>query len=338
MAKEKKAKGARTPFYLDFEKPLVALERRIATLRRVSGRPDSRRIAEINRLESRAEKLRKKIYGKLSPWQKTQVSRHPGRPTTLDYIQHVFTEFEELHGDRLCKDDPSIVGGLARFREDPVVVLGHQRGRTVRERAMRHQGMPMPEGFRKSLRLMRIAERFAKPIITFVDTTGAFPGAEAEARGQAEAIARNLREMSALRTPIVSIVIGEGGSGGALALSVADRLYMLEYATFSVISPEGCAAILWREGEKREAAAEALKLTARDAEGFGVTDAVIPEPPGGAHRNFAAAARSVENTLANSLDELREYPLDELLRQRYQRFRTVGEFIENIAKSAPPPA
>lgn len=317
-------------YHLDFEEPIIEMEYRIEDLRRASPAPDTRQAAEIDRLLIRAERLRKKIYGKLTRWQKTQLSRHPARPTTIDYIQHIFTDFEELHGDRLYKDDPSIVGGLARFRDRPVVVLGHQRGRTIRERALRHQGMPMPEGFRKSLRLMRIAERFAKPIITFIDTTGAFPGPEAEARGQAEAIARNLREMSALRTPIISIIIGEGGSGGALALSVADRLFMLEFTTFSVISPEGCAAILWREGEHREEAAEALKLSAQDVHGFGVVDAIIPEPLGGAHRNFEAAARSVENTLTNTLDDLLEYPRDELLRQRYHRFRAIGKFVETL--------
>ena len=334
MGMAKRGGGSR---HLDFEEPIVGIEQRIEALRRASPAPGTRQASEIDRLLIRSEKLRKKIYGGLTRWQKTQLSRHPARPTTLDYIQRVFTDFEELHGDRLYKDDPSIVGGLAKFHDRPVVVLGHQRGRTNRERAMRHQGMPMPEGFRKSLRLMRIAERFAKPIIAFIDTTGAFPGADAEARGQAEAIARNLREMSALRTPIISIIIGEGGSGGALALSVADRLFMLEFTTFSVISPEGCAAILWRKGEHREEAAEALKLSAQDVHGLGVIDAIIPEPLGGAHRNFEAAARAVENTITNTLEDLLEYPQDELLRQRYHRFRAIGKFVDNIAESGRPP-
>jgi acetyl-CoA carboxylase carboxyl transferase subunit alpha len=315
--------------HLDFEKPLVELEERIAALRQARRGHRSRYEAQLKKLEASARKLRKKIYGGLSRWQKTQLSRHPGRPYTLDYIQKIFTEFEELHGDRLFGDDPSIVGGLARFHERPLVVIGHQKGRTPQEEEIRHEGMPMPEGFRKALRLMRLAERFESPIVTFIDTTGAFPGEDAEARGQAEAIARNLREMSALRTPIVSVLIGEGGSGGALALSVSDRILMLEHAIFTVISPEGCAAILWREGERREKAAEALKLTAQDVLELGVIDAIIPEPLGGAHRDFRAAARAVDSALRTHLSEILVVPIDDLLRKRYERFRSIGEFIEN---------
>ena len=318
--------------HLDFEKPLVELEQRIEILRRARGAAATRQQRELEKLENRATKLRNKIYGGLSSWQKTQLSRHPGRPYTLDYIRNIFTNFEELHGDRLYRDDPSIVGGLAHFHGRPVVIVGHQKGRTPGEGKLRHEGMPMPEGFRKALRLMRLAERFGAPIITFVDTTGAYPGPEAEARGQAEAIARNLREMSALRAPILSVVIGEGGSGGALALSVADRILMQEYAIFTVISPEGCAAILWREGERREEAAEALKLTAQDILKLGAIDAIIPEPIGGAHRDFHAAAGSVNEALQAHLAELLRLPVEELLRQRYERYRSIGEFIENTGE------
>lgn len=290
------------------------------------------------------EKLRRKIFTGLTSWQKTQLSRHPARPTTLDYIRLLFTDFEPLHGDRLGGDDPAIIGGLARFHGTPVVVVGHQNSRSPvdggpasRERRGAggegaRAGMPMPEGFRKALRLMRLGERFGKPIVTFVDTTGAWPGPEAEARGQAEAIARNLREMSALRVPIVSVVIGEGGSGGALALCVADRILMQAYAIFTVISPEGCAAILWREGERAEEAAEALKLTAQDIFDLGVIDGIVPEPSGGAHRDPGAAAREVDLALRDALAEVRGVALDVLVAGRYEKYRRMGEFLENPGK------
>jgi len=317
---------------LDFEKPLVELEERIEALRgSAPGRPSAQ--AELRALEARAERLRARIYAGLTSWQKTQLSRHPARPTSLDYIGALFTDFEPLHGDRLGGDDPAIVGGLARFRGTPVVVVGHQKRRRADGAAAR-AGMPMPEGFRKALRLMRLGERFGKPIVTFVDTTGAWPGPEAEARGQAEAIARNLREMSALRVPIVSVLIGEGGSGGALALCVADRILMQSYAIFTVISPEGCAAILWREGERAEEAAEALKLTAQDIFDLGVIDAIVPEPPGGAHRDPATAAREVGHALEAALAEVRGIPVDVLSAGRYAKFRRMGEFLENPREDA----
>jgi acetyl-CoA carboxylase carboxyl transferase subunit alpha len=320
---------------LDFEKPLAEMEERIEALRHAASGAGPRVRGELRALEEKAEKLRRKIYSGLTSWQKTQLSRHPARPTTLDYLRAVFTDFEPLHGDRLYGDDPAIVGGLARFHGTPVLVVGHQkaRGDASGSAAL---GMPMPEGFRKALRLMRLGERFAKPIITFVDTTGAFPGPEAEERGQAEAIARNLREMSALRVPIVSVVIGEGGSGGALALCVADRILMLEYAIFTVISPEGCAAILWREGERAEEAAEALKLTARDILELGVIDAIVPEPPGGAHRDPKAAAAALDAALARHLREVLDVPMDELVKRRYDKFRRMGKFIENPKGAGPP--
>ncbi len=317
---------------LDFEKPLVELEERIEALRRSApGRASAQ--AELRSLEARAERLRSKIFAGLTSWQKTQLSRHPARPTTLDYISALFTDFEPLHGDRLGADDPAIVGGLARFHGTPVLVVGHQKSRGAAGAAAR-AGMPMPEGFRKALRLMRLGERFGKSIVTFVDTTGPWPGPEAEARGQAEAIARNLREMSALRVPIVSVLIGEGGSGGALALCVADRILMQSYAIFTVISPEGCAAILWREGERAEEAAEALKLTAQDIFDLGVIDAIVPEPSGGAHRDPSAAAREVEQALEAALAEVRGVSIDVLVAGRYAKFRRMGEFLENPRKDA----
>ena len=322
--------------HLDFEEPLVEIEERIEDLRAAAVGGDPRAKDEMRRLEAKAEKLRAKIYSGLTSWQKTQLARHPGRPYTLDYIERVFTDFEEMHGDRLYGDDLAIVGGLARFHGTPVIVVGHQKGRTDRERALRRQGMPFPEGFRKALRLMRLGERFGKPIIAFVDTTGAFPGPEAEGRGQAEAIARNLREMSALRVPILSVLLGEGGSGGALALCVADRILMLAHAIFTVISPEGCAAILWREGERAEEAAEALKLTAQDILDLGVIDGIVPEPPGGAHRDFDLAAREVEGAIAQHLEEIRAIPMEELLRLRYEKFRRMGRFIENPGPAREP--
>ena len=313
-------------FYLDFERPLVELDERIAALRRLS-RTSEAKAKELRELEIQCQALEREIYADVSPWLRMQISRHPDRPYTLDYIRLLCDEFVELHGDRAFSDDPAIVGGLARFQGKAVVVVGHQRGRTVPEKLRRNFGMPRPEGYRKALRFFHLAERFHRPVITFIDTQGAYPGMDAEERGQAEAIATNLREMAGLRTPVVVVGIGEGGSGGALALGIGDRLLMQEYACYSVISPEGCAAILYgeRTPERVAGAAAALKLTAPDLLGLGVIDEVIKEPLGGAHRSPEAAVRLVGEALGRHLAELLLLPLDELLSHRYAKFRRMGE-------------
>ncbi|HXG19369.1 MAG TPA: acetyl-CoA carboxylase carboxyltransferase subunit alpha [Methylomirabilota bacterium] len=312
--------------YLDFEKTLAELDKRLEMLRRLSVRSDEEQQA-LTSLEEQCRQHEAEIYGALSPWQRVQLSRHTDRPYTLDYIEQLCSEFVELHGDRTFADDPAIVGGLARFRGRSVVVVGHQRGRTVAEKVRRNFGMPRPEGYRKALRLFHLAERFHRPVITFIDTQGAYPGIDAEERGQAEAIARNIREMAGLRTPIIVVVIGEGGSGGALALGVGDRILMQENACYSVITPEGCAAILYgeRTPERVAWAAEALKITAADLLALKVIDAMIPEPCGGAHRHPEEAIALVGEALARHLDELVKLPLDELLTQRYAKFRRMGE-------------
>jgi acetyl-CoA carboxylase carboxyl transferase subunit alpha len=312
--------------YLDFEKPLSESDKRLDALRRLTTRSDEEQ-AELASLEERCRQQETEIYGTLSPWQRVQLSRHTDRPYTLDYIEHLCSEFIELHGDRNFADDPAVVGGLARFRGRPVVVVGHQRGRTVAEKVRRNFGMPRPEGYRKALRLFHLAERFHRPLLTFIDTQGAYPGIDAEERGQAEAIARNIREMAGLRTPVIATVIGEGGSGGALALGVADRVLMQENACYSVITPEGCAAILYgeRTPERVAWAAEALKVTAPDLLALGVIDAVVAEPPGGAHRYPEAAIALVGEAIAQPLEELVSLPLDELLARRYVKFRRMGE-------------
>jgi len=312
--------------YLDFEKPLSESDKRLDALRRLTTRSDEEQ-AELASLEERCRQQETEIYGTLSPWQRVQLSRHTDRPYTLDYIEHLCSEFIELHGDRNFADDRAVVGGLARFRGRPVVVVGHQRGRTVAEKVRRNFGMPRPEGYRKALRLFHLAERFHRPLLTFIDTQGAYPGIDAEERGQAEAIARNIREMAGLRTPVIATVIGEGGSGGALALGVADRVLMQENACYSVITPEGCAAILYgeRTPERVAWAAEALKVTAPDLLALGVIDAVVPEPPGGAHRYPEAAIVLVGEAIAQPLEELVSLPLDELLARRYVKFRRMGE-------------
>jgi acetyl-CoA carboxylase carboxyl transferase subunit alpha len=312
---------------LDFERPLVELETRIATVRQGGG-PEATR--EVAALEERLRRLQKKVFGRLTAWQRVQLARHPRRPYTLDLIRLLTEDFVELHGDRLFGDDHAIVGGLARFEERPLVVVGHQKGRDTREKLFRNFGMPHPEGYRKALRLMRLAERFAKPVVTLIDTPGAYPGIGAEERGQAEAIARNLREMAGLRTPIIALVTGEGGSGGALALGVADRVLMLEHAVYSVISPEGCAAILWEDARKARDAAEVLRLTASDLLKLGVVDAVISEPPGGAHRDWDATAAEIRPALRAALAQLRSLPAHELLQQRYAKFRRMGVFEEAL--------
>jgi acetyl-CoA carboxylase carboxyl transferase subunit alpha len=310
---------------LDFERPLVELESRIAALRQ-SGTPDAER--EAAGLEERLRRLQRKVFGRLSPWQRVQLARHPRRPYCLDLIRVLLEDFVELHGDRLFGDDHAVVGGLARFEERFVVVVGHQKGRDTKEKIHRNFGMPHPEGYRKALRLMQLAERFTKPVITFIDTPGAYPGIGAEERGQAEAIARNLREMAGLRTPIVALVTGEGGSGGALALGVADRVFMLEHAVYSVISPEGCAAILWDDARRAREAADVLRITAPDLLKLGVIDGIIREPPGGAHRNWEAAASEIRVVLRGALAELRGLSADVLVQQRYAKFRRMGVFEE----------
>ncbi len=312
--------------YLEFEKPLVEMDKRLDMLRRLVTLSDDEQ-SELALLEEQCRQQESELYGSLSPWQRVQLSRHTDRPYSLDYIEQLCSEFVELHGDRAFADDPAIVGGLARLRGRPIVVVGHQRGRTVAEKVRRNFGMPRPEGYRKAFRLFQMAERFHRPVVAFIDTQGAYPGIDAEERGQAEAIARNIREMSGLRTPIIVVVIGEGGSGGALALGVGDRVLMQENACYSVITPEGCAAILYgeRTPERAAWAAEALKITAADLLALKVTDAIIPEPLGGAHRHPEDAVTLVGDVIAQHLDELVRIPLDELLVQRYAKFRRMGE-------------
>ena len=312
--------------WLDFEKPVVELETRIKELREFATSSNQEVSEEVERLERKAERMRRDIYTKLTRWQRVQLARHPRRPYTLDYVERLCEEFMELHGDRAFRDDPSIVGGLARLGGRPLLVVGHQKGRNTKENIHRNFGMPHPEGYRKALRLFQTADRFRLPILTFVDTPGAYPGVGAEERGQSEAIARNLREMARLRVPIVSVVIGEGGSGGALALAVADRVYMLENAIYSVISPEGCAGILWKDKAKAPQAAEVLRLTARDVLELGVIDGLIEEPLGGAHRDPAGAARGIGQVVTEAFSALLQVPEDELLAKRVEKFLAMGVF------------
>ena len=317
--------------FLDFEQPIAELEAKIEELSEVQNDPALDISEEIERLRKKSGALTKQIYGKLNAWQISQVARHPQRPYALDYIQGLFTEFEELHGDRAFSDDPAIVGGMARFQGEPVVVIGHQKGRDTKERQYRNFGMPRPEGYRKALRLMRLAEKFRLPVFTFIDTPGAYPGIDAEERGQSEAIARNLYVMAELKTPVICTVIGEGGSGGALAIGVGDALVMLQYATYSVISPEGCASILWKSAEKASVAAEALGITAPKLKALGLVDHVVNEPLGGAHRDPDAMMESLRGTLSEVLANLRERPLNALLNARYARLMGYGKFKEGRA-------
>jgi acetyl-CoA carboxylase carboxyl transferase subunit alpha len=312
---------------LDFEKPLVELEARIADVRRAG---DPKAEAEAAELEERLRRLQKKVFARLTAWQRVQLARHPRRPYTLDLIPLLTDDFVELHGDRRFGDDHAIVGGLARFEERSVVVVGHQKGRDTKEKIFRNFGMPHPEGYRKALRLMQLAQKFRKPVLTLIDTPGAYPGIGAEERGQAEAIARNIVEMAALPTPVIAVVTGEGGSGGALALAVADRVFMLEHAIYSVISPEGCAAILWDDAKRAREAAEVLRITAPDLLKLGVIDAIIPEPAGGAHRSWERAAEEMRSAIRTALEELRELSSDELIQRRYAKFRRMGVFEETI--------
>ncbi|MGH9379121.1 MAG: acetyl-CoA carboxylase carboxyltransferase subunit alpha [Thermoanaerobaculia bacterium] len=310
------------PAEAPFEEPLVELRQRIEEL---EGYPEeSGHEAEIAGLRKELEKRTREIYQGLSRWEKTLVARHSERPHTLDYVRELMSDWMELHGDRAFSDDPAIVAGVARFAGRSVAVVGHEKGRSTKERIHRNFGQPRPEGYRKALRIMRLAERFGLPVLSFVDTPGAYPGVGAEERGQAEAIARNLIEMAALRVPILVTVTGEGGSGGALAIGVGDRVTMLEYSVYSVISPEGCAAILWKDQSRREAAAEAMRITAPDLLEMGVVDAVIPEPPGSAHTDVAATCRAVGERLERDLEALQGLPVEELIEQRYRRFRALG--------------
>ncbi|MFN5011513.1 MAG: acetyl-CoA carboxylase carboxyltransferase subunit alpha [Gammaproteobacteria bacterium] len=315
--------------FLDFEQPIAELEAKIDELRHVNADAGVNLQDEIRRLQSKSDQLTRSIFSGLSPWQITQLARHPQRPYTLDYLSQTFSDFQELHGDRMFADDPALVGGLARLGGEAVVVIGHQKGRDTKERVRRNYGMPKPEGYRKALRLMRLAERFGLPLITFIDTPGAYPGLDSEERGQSEAIARNLFEMSRLRVPVVSAVIGEGGSGGALAIGVCDRLLMLQYSTYSVISPEGCASILWKSADKKEAAAEAMGLTADRLQKLGLVDEVVPEPLGGAHRDVAATCNALGAALQRHLTELRALPAERLRAARRERIAGFGVFSED---------
>ena len=312
------------PNFLDFEQPIADLQAKIEELRLV-GNDNSLNIGdEIARLQDKSRSLTASIFSNLSSWQIAQLARHPRRPYTLDYIEQLFSEFDELHGDRHFADDPAIVGGVARLNDRPVMVIGHQKGRDVREKVRRNFGMPRPEGYRKACRLMEMAERFKLPILTFIDTPGAYPGIDAEERGQSEAIAWNLRVMARLKTPIIATVIGEGGSGGALAIGVCDRLNMLQYSTYSVISPEGCASILWKTADKAPEAAEAMGITAERLKGLGIVDKVISEPLGGAHRDPAAMAEGLRNELLEQLDTLATLDSSELLARRYEKLMSFG--------------
>jgi acetyl-CoA carboxylase carboxyl transferase subunit alpha len=314
--------------FLEFEQPIAELEQRIEELRYAQDDSAADISEEIQRLTKRSQTLTKDIYGKLSPWQVAQVARHPQRPYTLDYVQALFTHFEELHGDRSFSDDPSMVGGLARFNGAPCMIVGHQKGRDTKEKILRNFGMPKPEGYRKALRLMHLAEKFALPVFTFVDTPGAYPGIDAEERGQSEAIGRNLFEMARLRSPIIVTIIGEGGSGGALAIAVGDVTLMLQYATYSVISPEGCASILWRSPDMAPEAAEALGITANRLKTLGLVDKIVSEPLGGAHRDPQATAQSLKKALAEALKQVQEKNPRELVEERLERLMGYGKFKE----------
>ncbi|MCM2129678.1 acetyl-CoA carboxylase carboxyl transferase subunit alpha [Larsenimonas rhizosphaerae] len=312
------------PNYLDFEQPIAEMQAKIEELRLVGNDSKINISDEVGKLEEKSRKLTEQIFRDLTPWQVTQLSRHPQRPYTLDYLEEIFTDFEELHGDRLFADDAALVGGVARLDERPVMVIGHQKGRTVKDKVRRNFGMPRPEGYRKAQRLMEMAERFRMPILTFIDTPGAYPGIDAEERGQSEAIARNLAVMSRLKTPIISTVIGEGGSGGALAIGVCDELQMLQYSTYSVISPEGCASILWKSADKASDAAQAMGITAVRLKELGFVDTLIEEPLGGAHRQREATAQRIRTALNDSLDRLTAMDTEALLERRYSRLMSYG--------------
>jgi len=318
--------------FLDFEQPIAELEAKITELRNVEFDNNINISDALKQLEDRSQALTESIFSNLTDWQISQLSRHPGRPYTLDYIEHMFTDFHELHGDRAYADDPAIVCGLARLDGLPVMIIGHQKGRDTKEKIYRNFGMPRPEGYRKALRIMKMAERFKIPVICLIDTPGAYPGIDAEERGQSEAIARNLFEMTTLKTPIICTIIGEGGSGGALAIGVGDRLIMLEYSTYSVISPEGCASILWKSADKSQLAAEAMGITSDRIREQGFVDEVVREPVGGAHRDFATITANLKETLSRHLAELQESDTETLLARRYQRIMNFGVYTEEASK------
>ena len=313
---------------LDFEKPIIELEKKIVELRTYSSGEKIDLNGEIRSLEKKLEKVKKEIFGNLTPWQRVQISRHPKRPYTLDYIKLICDNFIELHGDRLFGDDKAIVGGLASLGDERILILGHQKGRDTREKMERNFGCAHPEGYRKAIRLMKLAERFGLSIISFVDTPGAYPGIGAEERGQAEAIARNLRKMFELEVPVIVVVIGEGGSGGALGIGIGDKVFVMENAYYSVISPEGCAAILWKDRTKAAEAARLLKLTAKDLLDMGIIDAIVPEPLGGAQRDVETMAKTIKELLIKNLKELKQIPVKQLLETRYEKFRKLGVWSE----------
>ncbi|MGR9074396.1 MAG: acetyl-CoA carboxylase carboxyl transferase subunit alpha [Gammaproteobacteria bacterium] len=314
--------------FLDFEQPIAELEAKINELRNVEFDNDLNISGALKQLEEESRSLTESIFANLTDWQISQLSRHPARPYTLDYIQHMFTDFHELHGDRGFADDPAIVCGLARLEGQPVMVIGHQKGRDTKEKIYRNFGMPRPEGYRKALRVMKLAERFKLPIVCLIDTPGAYPGIGAEERGQSEAIARNLFEMARLKTPIVCTIIGEGGSGGALAIGVGDRLIMLEFSTYSVISPEGCASILWKSSDKAELAAEAMGITSDRVREAGLLDEVVREPVGGGHRDYKAIAMNLKDALIRHIESLKNEPIETLMEKRYERIMGFGSFID----------
>ncbi|MBQ0930992.1 acetyl-CoA carboxylase carboxyltransferase subunit alpha [Ideonella alba] len=314
--------------FLDFEQPIAELESKIEELRFVQSESAVDISEEIDRLDKKSLQLTKEIYQQLTPWQVTQIARHPQRPYTLDYVNEMFTDFQELHGDRAFADDLSIVGGLARFNGQACMVLGHQKGRDTKERAARNFGMSRPEGYRKALRLMKLAEKFGLPVFTFVDTPGAYPGIGAEERGQSEAIGRNIFEMAQLEVPIITTIIGEGGSGGALAISVADQVLMLQFSVYSVISPEGCASILWKTAERASDAAEALGITAHRLKALGLIDKIVSEPVGGAHRDLKQMSSQLKRGLVDALRQVSDLSVPELLERRYQRLKSYGRFTD----------
>ncbi|MBN8236922.1 acetyl-CoA carboxylase carboxyltransferase subunit alpha [Halobacillus kuroshimensis] len=311
---------------LEFEKPVIELREKIVDLKQLTDSSEMDLSDEIAKLEKRLEKLETDVYDRMAPWDRVQMARHPERPTTLDYIEHLFTDFLELHGDRTFGDDAAIVSGIARFNEQPVTVIGHQRGKDTKENIRRNFGMPHPEGYRKALRLMKQAEKFKRPIITFIDTKGAYPGKAAEERGQSEAIARNLMEMAGLTVPIICIVIGEGGSGGALGLGIGDKIFMLENSTYSVISPEGASSILWKDAGLAQEAAESMKITSYDLKKLNVIDGVIPEVRGGAHRDVEKQAQEIKQVLTDSLNELHTLNHDQLLENRFKKYKNIGDY------------
>lgn len=317
---------------LEFEKPIVELETKIEELRNFGSEKKIELTPEIKKLQKKLEKMRSQIYSGLTPWQRVQIARHPDRPYTMDYVNQIMTDFLEVHGDRLFFDDLALVGGFAKIDGRKIMVMGHQKGRDTNENLKRNFGCAHPEGYRKAIRLMKLAEKFNIPIVTFIDTPGAYPGIGAEERGQAQAIAENLKDMMLLEVPVLAVVIGEGGSGGAIGIGVADRVCMLEHAYYSVISPEGCASILWRNAIKAPEAAQALKINSEHLLEFGIVDEVVPEAPGGAHKDRTLVANNLKKTIITHLEELKKFSAQELLQNRYEKFRKIGEFVEETKK------